>query len=157
MSTKDKDFILELVQSELETGEQLVESYDEFVELCMDEELEATKELYDFYLDLHKLGAQGFYEKYKGELDFDPFFVTMFEEDDIDESLLVEDNADDEEIAKEAVGVLYDMDSLVLSEEDNEYWLTYGIPDGEFDENSRELAEANYKDHIWLIEGEDNV
>jgi hypothetical protein len=54
-------------------------------------------------------------------------------------------------LLQKAVGVLFEMDNFVMSVYDNERWLTLGVPDGEFEENSIEEAEANYKEHCWLI------
>lgn len=50
-----------------------------------------------------------------------------------------------------AVGILFDMDKFVMDVYDNESWLTYGVPDGEFEEDTRADAEANYTEHDWLI------
>ena len=61
------------------------------------------------------------------------------------------------DILKKIVGVLFDMDNFVLSVYDNESWLTYGVPDGEFDEDTRERAEANVKDHDWLVTDGDAI
>lgn len=52
---------------------------------------------------------------------------------------------------RKAVGILYSMDAFVLSEMDNMYWLSMGVPDGEFDEVDRHSAEVNFADHDWLI------
>ena len=42
-----KDFVLELVRSEYETGNQLVETKDEFEQLCADEEVRCTNAMWD--------------------------------------------------------------------------------------------------------------
>lgn len=57
--------------------------------------------------------------------------------------------------ARKAVGVLFDMDNFVLSVMDNMYWLSMGVPDGEFDEVDRHAAEVNFADHDWLIVDDD--
>lgn len=58
----------------------------------------------------------------------------------------------DDEIFKKAVEMLYRMNEFVLDVYDNESWLVYGVPDGEFEEETVEEAVKNYKDHLWLIE-----
>lgn len=50
-----------------------------------------------------------------------------------------------------AVAILYDMDNYVLDVYDNEEWLVYGVPDGEFEETTRQEVKDNYTDHEWLI------
>jgi hypothetical protein len=57
----------------------------------------------------------------------------------------------DNSIIKKIIGNLYEMDNFVLSAYDNEGWLTYGVPDGEFEEQSREEAENNCDEHNWLV------
>lgn len=58
----------------------------------------------------------------------------------------------DDEIFKKAVEMLYRMNEFVLDVYDNESWLVYGVPDGEFEEDTVEEAVKNYKDHLWLVE-----
>lgn len=50
-----------------------------------------------------------------------------------------------------AVGILFDMNKFVTDVEDNEYWLTYGVGDGEFEETTTDKAKNNYKEHEWLV------
>lgn len=50
-----------------------------------------------------------------------------------------------------AVGILFDMNKFVADVEDNEYWLTYGVGDGEFEETTTDKAKNNYKEHEWLV------
>lgn len=57
---------------------------------------------------------------------------------------------------REAIGILYEMDNFVLSVMDDETWLTYGVPDGEFTEETKEQAMDNLDDHAWLITDFDN-
>lgn len=52
---------------------------------------------------------------------------------------------------KEAISLLYRMDEFVMDSYDNEQWLIYGVPDGEFEDESLDEAEENYKDHDWLL------
>ena len=73
-----REFVLELVQSEYETGHRLAEDRNEFNELCRDEGYRALKSMYDFYEECHELGPSGFYATYKNELDFDPDFIEEF-------------------------------------------------------------------------------
>lgn len=54
-------------------------------------------------------------------------------------------------VIKEAVNYLYDMDDFILSVTDNELWLSYGVPDGEFEEQTKEELRGTYDDHSWLI------
>ena len=243
MINEMRDFVLELVQSEYETGHRLAEDKNEFNELCRDEGYRATKAMYDFYEECHNLGPAGFYAEYKDELDFDPMFVSEYGDDademdqltgedlrvaideeipyirqnigengtlndavndfmlaceeanqsadrseveailadyfdsegddNISEALSnkeklkraypelnfdnpvtepLNESVDAEDKIRTAVGILYDMDNFVLSVYDNGYWLSMGVPDGEFNESDRDLAEANYKEHEWLIE-----
>lgn len=62
---------------------------------------------------------------------------------------LSEDNA---EVFKTAVGILYDMNRFVLDVYDHAGWLMGGVPDGEFNESTRQEAENNYESHRWLVE-----
>lgn len=159
MINEMRDFVLELVQSEYETGTQLVETKDEFEQLCVDEGVRCTNAMWDLYQKYHMEGFDELTteesdeiieeslsnkEKLKRaypELNFDnPVTETLTE------AVAVEDKM------QTAVGILYDMDNFVLSVYDNDYWLSMGVPDGEFSENDRDLAEANYKEHEWLIE-----
>lgn len=50
-----------------------------------------------------------------------------------------------------AVKLLYQMDRFVMDVYDNEGWLMYGVPDGEFEETTAEEAMKNYTEHDWLI------
>ena len=245
MINEMREFVLELVQSEYETGHILAEDRNEFNELCRDEGYRATKAMYDLYEECHNLGPAGFYAEYKDELDFDPMFAEEYghEEDENDDGYETaeryyvygvrgnvesddfeyEDDAiewakennhptvkihryfydesgkirpdgspeviwtndqleealsnkeklkraypeldfdtpvtetlteaiDAEDKMQTAVGILYDMDNFVLSVYDNGYWLSMGVPDGEFSEDDRDLAEMNYADHMWMIE-----
>ena len=51
-----------------------------------------------------------------------------------------------------AVKLLYQMDKFVMDVYDNEGWLMYGVPDGEFEETTADEAMQNYTEHTWLIE-----
>lgn len=187
MINEMREFVLELVQSEYETGHQLAEDRDEFKQIIRDEGFRFSRDMYDFYQECHGLGPAGFYDEYKDELDFDPMFVAEYgdEEDDTisealsnkeklkkaypelnfdnkldeDEQIKGQISVFDHEIAdpaklQQAVGLLYAMDDFVLSVYDNPSWLAYGVPDGEFDETSRDDAEKNYEDHSWMLERE---
>lgn len=55
------------------------------------------------------------------------------------------------ELLKSIVKLLYQMDSMILDVDDNETWLTYGVPDGEFTEATAQEAAMNYRDHDWLV------
>lgn len=50
-----------------------------------------------------------------------------------------------------AVRLLFEMDQFVMDVYDNDYWLMYGVPDGEFEETTSDEAEQNFTDHEWLI------
>lgn len=162
MINEMRDFVLELVQSEYETGNQLVETKDEFEHLCADEGVRCTNAMWDLYQKYHMEGfdelateefdeileeALSNKEKLKRaypELNFNtPAAETLTEAFDPEDKMRI------------AVGILYDMDNFTLSVRDNGYWLSMGVPDGEFDENDRDLAEANYEEHQWLIEDDD--
>lgn len=54
-------------------------------------------------------------------------------------------------VLRRAVGYLFDMDSYLMNVYDNMSWLSYGVPDGEFEEESKQEALENYKEHTWLI------
>ena len=88
-----RDFVLELVQSEYETGHILAEDRAEFNELCREEGYRATKAMYDLYEECHNLGPAGFYAEYKDELDFDPMFVSEYGDEDDEESISILENA----------------------------------------------------------------
>ena len=55
------------------------------------------------------------------------------------------------ELLKSIVKLLYQMDSMIQNVDDNETWLTYGVPDGEFTEATAQEAAMNYRDHDWLV------
>ena len=51
-----REFVLELVQSEYETGNQIVETKDEFEQLCADEGVRCTNAMWDLYQKYHMEG-----------------------------------------------------------------------------------------------------
>lgn len=54
-------------------------------------------------------------------------------------------------VIRRAVGYLFDMDSYLMNVYDNESWLAYGVPDGEFTEDNKPEVLENYREHMWLI------
>ena len=79
-----KDFILELVLGEYETGHILAEDQAEFKALCRDEGVRATPKMWEFYQECHDLGPAGFYAEYKDKLNFDPMFIAEYGQDEDD-------------------------------------------------------------------------
>lgn len=67
LSKSVKSLIQDIVQIEFEVGHVVAEDFDEFKRCMRDEGITATKEMYDFYSELHHLGATGF-EQYKHSL-----------------------------------------------------------------------------------------
>lgn len=86
MSDEIRQYVLELVLAEFETGHILSEDYRTFKELVSDDGYRATKTMYDFYLECRELGPAGFYEEYQDELDFDPMFVAEYGDEDASKS-----------------------------------------------------------------------
>ena len=162
MINEMRDFVLELVQSEYETGNQLVETKDEFEQLCADEGVRCTNAMWDLYQKYH---MEGLDEPATGEFDeiieealsnkekLKRAYPELNFENSVNETLTEAVDAEDK--MQIAVGILFDMDNFTLSVRDNGYWLSMGVPDGEFDEDDRDLAEANYEEHQWLIEDDD--
>lgn len=60
-----------------------------------------------------------------------------------------------ESLVRRAIGILYQMDRFILDTTDNWYWLTYGVPDQEFSNETYHSALANYKDYAWLVSDDD--
>lgn len=159
MINEMREFVLELVQSEYETGNQLVETKDEFEQLCADEGIRCTNAMWDLYQKYHmegleELATEEFDEILEEALSNKEKLKRAYPELNFDNPVTetLTEAVDAEDKMQTAVGILYDMDSFVLSVYDNDYWLSMGVPDGEFSENDRDLAEANYKEHEWLIE-----
>lgn len=162
MINEMRDFVLELVKSEYETGNQLVETKDEFEQLCADEGVRCTNAMWDLYQKYHMEGldypaTEEVDEIIEEALSNKEKLKRAYPELNFDnpEAEPLTEAVDAEDKMQTAVGILYDMDNFVLSVYDNDYWLTYGVPDGEFDEDDRDLAEANYEEHQWLIEDDD--
>ena len=77
-----KRILLDWAQNYFESGHGYIEDYEEFKQCCRDEGIRPSKTLYSEYLELIELGPCGFYESYKDELDFDPFFIQEYGEED---------------------------------------------------------------------------
>lgn len=181
MVNEMRSYVLELVAAEFETGHQIADDFNTFKTAVAEDGFRATKDMYALYVECHEMGPASFEELYGDELDDNSDFVTEYDEtiieeiEELDEATNMQKlykkypelrnhiaiNEDqqvpgqlslfDSENIRKAVGVLYAMDDFVLSVYDNMYWLTMGVPDGEFDESSREAAEDNYEEHAWLI------
>lgn len=157
-----KDFVLELVRSEYETGHQLVETKDEFEQLCADEEVRCTNAMWDLYQKYHmegldELAAEEFDEIIEEALSNKEKLKRAYPELNFDTPVAetLNEAVDPIDKMRTAVGILFDMDNFTLSVRDNGYWLSMGVPDGEFSEDDRDIAEANYEEHQWLIEDDD--
>ena len=145
MINEMREYVLELVRSEFETGHQLVETKDEFDALCRDEGYRPSSKMWDFYLECRELGPEGFDSEYDTEA------VEEIQENVLEEALsnkeklkraypelnfdnpvteTLNEAVDAEDKIRTAVGILYDMDNFVLSVYDNMYWLSMGVPDG---------------------------
>lgn len=81
-STFDNDFILDIVKMGYETGYQIFDSYEDFIEDEEVQDIDDKEAAWDFYCDLIDMGPVGFYEEYKDELDFDPSFIAEYGEDE---------------------------------------------------------------------------
>nr|DAW34202.1 MAG TPA: hypothetical protein [Caudoviricetes sp.] len=88
-SAFDDDFILDIVKMGYETGHQIFDSYEDFIEDEEVQDIEDKEAAWDFYCDLIDMGPAGFYEEYRDELDFDPDFIAEYGNDeDLEESLI---------------------------------------------------------------------
>ena len=81
-STFDNDFILDIVKMGYETGHQIFDSYEDFIEDEEVQDIDDKEAAWDFYCDLIDMGPAGFYEEYRDELDFDPSFIAEYGEDE---------------------------------------------------------------------------
>ena len=81
-STFDNDFILDIVKMGYETGYQIFDSYEDFIEDEEVQDIDDKEAAWDFYCDLIDMGPAGFYEEYRDELDFDPSFIAEYGEDE---------------------------------------------------------------------------
>ena len=81
-STFDNDFILDIVKMGYETGYQIFNSYEDFIEDEEVQDIDDKEAAWDFYCDLIDMGPAGFYEEYRDELDFDPSFIAEYGEDE---------------------------------------------------------------------------
>ena len=81
-SAFDNDFILDIVKMGYETGHQVFDSYEDFIEDEEVQDIEDKEAAWDFYCNLIDMGPAGFYEEYRDELDFDPSFIAEYSEDD---------------------------------------------------------------------------
>lgn len=84
-SAFDNDFILDIVQLGYETGHQIFNSYEDFIEDEEVQDIDDKEAAWDFYCELIDMGPAGFYEKYKDELDFSEDFINEYGNDDITE------------------------------------------------------------------------
>ena len=80
-SAFDNDFILDIVKMGYETGHQIFDSYEDFIEDEEVQDIDDKEAAWDFYCDLIDMGPAGFYEEYRDELDFDPSFIAEYGED----------------------------------------------------------------------------
>ena len=99
-SAFDNDFILDIVKMGYETGHQIFDSYEDFIEDEEVQDIDDKEAAWDFYCDLIDMGPTGFYEEYRDELDFDPSFIAEYGEDDeeLEESKIIKDEKDIEQI-----------------------------------------------------------
>ena len=81
-SAFDNDFILDIVKMGYETGHQIFDSYEDFIEDEEVQDIDDKEAAWDFYCDLIDMGPAGFYEEYRDELDFDPSFIAEYGEDE---------------------------------------------------------------------------
>ena len=81
-SAFDNDFILDIVKMGYETGYQIFDSYEDFIEDEEVQDIDDKEAAWDFYCDLIDMGPAGFYEEYRDELDFDPSFIAEYGEDE---------------------------------------------------------------------------
>ena len=81
-STFDNDFILDIVKMGYETGHQIFDRYEDFIEDEEVQDIDDKEAAWDFYCDLIDMGPAGFYEEYRDELDFDPSFIAEYGEDE---------------------------------------------------------------------------
>lgn len=88
-SAFDDDFILDIVKMGYETGHQIFDSYEDFIEDEEVQDIEDKEAAWDFYCNLIDMGPAGFYEEYRDELDFDPDFIAEYGNDeDLDENYI---------------------------------------------------------------------
>lgn len=102
-----RDYVLELVLAEYETGHVLVDDFDSFrsfKRLAADDGYRATKSMFDFYTECRDLGPSGFYEEYKDELDFSDEFIAEYGS--------TEEITDEEEYVEESLTEMSNMEKL---------------------------------------------
>ena len=83
-----ENIIIDWAQNYFESGHGYIEDYEEFKQSCRDEGIKPSQKLYNYYQELIDLGPAGFYETFKDEKDFDPYFIQEYGD---------EDKCDDEE------------------------------------------------------------
>ena len=84
-SAFDNDFILNIVKMGYETGYQIFDSYEDFIEDEEVQDIDDKEAAWDFYCNLIDMGPAGFYEEYKDELDFNEDFINKYDNDVINE------------------------------------------------------------------------
>lgn len=125
----DNDFILDIVKMGYETGHQIFDSYEDFIEDEEVQDIDDKEAAWDFYCDLIDMGPAGFYEEYKDELDFNEDFINEYDNDVINEQCkkmrYVEADDFDDEIGPNAY-------KYIFKALDKSYWDDFEWSDVEY-------------------------
>ena len=119
-SAFDNDFILDIVKMGYETGYQIFDSYEDFIEDEEVQDIEDKEAAWDFYCDLIDMGPAGFYEEYRDELDFDPDFIAEYGNDeDLEESAKVTNESNLDSLSNVSEGNSSDSKTIeIVTEKD---------------------------------------
>ena len=114
-SAFDNDFILDIVKMGYETGHQIFDSYEDFIEDEEVQDIDDKEAAWNFYCDLIDMGPAGFYEEYRDELDFDPSFIAEYGGDDenLEESKIIKDEKDIEQVVEGTQTLTEDSDNIL--------------------------------------------
>lgn len=73
-----ENYLIKAVVIGFKTGHHFCKDYREFEQNLKDDGIEATYDLYNFYIELVDMGPVGLYEEYKDSYDFDPSFIAEY-------------------------------------------------------------------------------
>ena len=159
-SAFDNDFILDIVKMGYETGYQIFDSYEDFIEDEEVQDIDDKEAAWDFYCDLIDMGPAGFYEEYKDELDFNEDFINKYDNDVINEECkkmrYVEADDFEDEVAPNAYNYIFKtLDKDYWDESD---WSTIEDYDGDRCKVvSTEIQGPNFESSYHNIEFKDGT
>ncbi len=159
-SAFDNDFILDIVKMGYETGYQIFDSYEDFIEDEEVQDIDDKEAAWDFYCNLIDMGPAGFYEEYKDELDFNEDFINKYDNDVINEECkkmrYVEADDFEDEVAPNAYNYIFKtLDKDYWDESD---WSTIEDYDGDRCKVvSTEIQGPNFESSYHNIEFKDGT